>query len=170
MKLKKSSIIFLSILFIVLVFTIGVRYGQRVEKTNKIINYVISLPPSPSPQPTQKPLEFKTYSNKICGIQFIYPKSFDIKDSSQSAIFSDKKEKQIEVNCEKENDILGLLEDENIASGEVALKSKKTQTKILDKDQTYAFKFLNPKNAKTIFVAVKKSLYPLFEKSLEFLP
>jgi len=170
MQLKKTSIIFLLILFIVLIFIIGVRYGQRVEKTNKIINYLISLPPSPTLQPTQKPLEFKTYSIKDCGISFLYPQNLKLKSASEEATFKEDDQTKIEISCSKKNKISAILDDEKAATGEITLKAKKTQTKIVNKGQTYAFKFLNLKNAKTIFVTISKSLYPLFEKSLEFLP
>ena len=169
MSLKKSSLIFLLILFIILVFIIGVRYGQRVEKTNKTINYLISLPPSPSPQPTQIPLEFKTFSNKVCGISFLYPQHFKVKIASQEAIFKEDAETKIELSCSPKNKMAAILEDEKTASGELTFKAKKIPIKTIDKGQTYVLKFLNPKNAKTIFVSISKSLYPFFEKSLEFI-
>jgi len=170
MALKKSSLIFLLILFVTLVFIIGVRYGQRVEKTNKIINYLISLPPSPTLQPTQIPLEFKTYTNKDCGISFLYPQNLKLKSASEEAIFKEDNQTKIEVSCSKKNKIAAILEDEKSATGEVTFKAKKTPVKIVNKGQTYAIKFLNPKNTKIVFVSIAKSLYPLFEKSLEFLP
>jgi len=168
MRLKKSSLIFLLVLFVIAVFTFGVRYGQRVERTNKIINYLISLPPTQTPQPTKKPLEFKTYSNKDCGISFLYPQSLRLESASQEATFKEDDETKIEISCSKKNKIAEILEEKS-ATGEVSFKAKKTPVKLVNKGQAYAFKLQNPKNAKTIFVSIAKSLFPLFEKSLEFI-
>lgn len=174
MKLKRSSFIFLSILFIILIFTIGVRYGQRVEKTNKAIDYLISLPPSPTIQPTQKPLEFKNYSNKTCGIEFTYPFNLKIKETSTSASFIDKKETLIEFTCEKKNDLQEVLETKAIATSELMFKNRKIVAKNPGQGHTtrdlYIFKFVNPKDNKNIFVKILENYYPLFEKTLEFIP
>lgn len=75
MSRKIIPYLFITFLLIVLVFILGVRYGQRVEKTNKTITYLISL--TPSPQPTAGPLvspEFIKQVNKECGVQFLYQK------------------------------------------------------------------------------------------------
>ncbi|OGK47249.1 hypothetical protein A2963_04250 [Candidatus Roizmanbacteria bacterium RIFCSPLOWO2_01_FULL_40_13] len=169
MKLKKASLIFLSLLFFILVFIVGVRHGQNVERTNKVIDILISIPPSPTAQPTQKPLEFKTYSNKNCGVTFLYPNRLEIKESSQSAVFTENEDRPIEVDCQKVNNISAILEDKNAASTEVVFKTKKTQAKTLDRGEKIAFSFKNTTNNKTIFISIVKSLYPLFEKSLEFI-
>ena len=124
--MKKTSIIFLLILIVILVFIIGVRRGQQVEKTNKIINYLISLPPSQTPQPTQKPLEFKTYKNNVCGIQFLYPIQFNkSSESSDSAHFSEKDEVALSFSCDKASELKNILEDETGATSEIKLKDKK---------------------------------------------
>ncbi len=171
MRLKKASIIFILILIIILVFIIGVRYGQRVEKTNKIVNYLISLPPKPTAQPTLKPLEFQTYVNKYCALQFLYPNSLkkDL-DSSTSAILSRDGQEQIELYCIKNQSIIDILDDKDLVTEEITFKGKKIQAKSVSQDKGYVLRFIHPKNAKTIYVTILKSLYPLFEKSLEFTP
>jgi len=52
--MKKIPYIFLSFLFLILVFLIGFRSGQKVEKTNKVIDYILSITPYPTytPYPT----------------------------------------------------------------------------------------------------------------------
>ncbi|MBI4066829.1 hypothetical protein HY407_00445, partial [Candidatus Gottesmanbacteria bacterium] len=157
---------------IILVFIVGIRYGQRVEKTNKIINYLISLPPTQIPQPTQKPLEFKNYSNKHCGIEFLYPQNLQLKDSSLSAVFKENDQEQIMISCEKDNKLLAILVDEAVATDEAIFKNKKISIRVPSRGHVYdiyVFKIANPKNLKTIFVRITKSLYPLFEKSFEFI-
>ena len=160
MTLKKSSIIFLLTLFIILVFILGVRHGQNVEKTNKIINYLISIPPSPTLQPTQTTLAFKTYKHEGCKIQFLYPSFLEkVKNSSESAKFAGDHQ-IVEFNCAK-NSADKLLDEKKLATAEVKLK---------EAAPTLLFNITNPKNGKNIFVEISKSLFPLFEKSLEFLP
>lgn len=174
MKLKRASLILLLILFVILVFIVGVRYGQRVEKTNKIINYLISIPPTPTLQPTQKPVEFKTYENKTCGIRFLYPSSLE-KDfeSSSSASFKEKHKKVLVFGCEKEDiAMLDAFEYPIWATQEVSFKKNKIISKTAPVG-SYTINVLLIKNVlknKSIYIYIEKSLYPLFEKSLEFLP
>lgn len=173
MNLKRGSIFFLLFLFIILVFIVGVRYGQRVEKTNKIINYLISLPPTQTPQPTQKPVEFQTYSNKSCGIQFLYPNFLTkIQEASTGARFTEGNDTTLTVECDKKSVMKSILEDQTIATQEVTFKNKKITVKAeaVGGKEILVFNYINPKNNKMIFIYVDKSLYPLFEKSLEFTP
>lgn len=52
--MKKTSYVFLFFLFVVLIFILGVRYGQKVEKNNKVVDYILSITPYPTytPYPT----------------------------------------------------------------------------------------------------------------------
>ena len=165
----KKPIIFLFILLIIFFFIIGVRYGQRVEKANKIIDYHLSLPPSPTLQPTQQPLEFKTLTHKQCSLQFVYPNYLDPeKETSTSAVLARESEKQIEIHCSKNDAIIEILEDKDIGSQELTFQGKKIQAKSILKNEVYIFRFIHPETGKTIYVSIVKSLFPLFESSLEF--
>ena len=163
-------------LFIILVFIIGVRYGQRVEKTNKIVNYLISLPPSPTIQPSQKPLEFKTYKHDGCKIQFLYPSSLKrIEEASYSAKLAGGAH-ALEFDCTKDS-ARKLLESEKLATAEIKFKEKSLKGKlkpdirtVVGAESSFLFTFSHPRTAKNIYVEISKSLYPLFEKSLEFFP
>lgn len=55
--MKIKSYIFLVILTIILFFILGVRYGQKVEKNNKIVDYILSITPYPTytPYPLASP-------------------------------------------------------------------------------------------------------------------
>lgn len=55
--MKITSYIFLFSLFIVLIFILGVRYGQKVEKNNKVVDYILKISPYPTytPYPTIPP-------------------------------------------------------------------------------------------------------------------
>jgi len=73
--------LFLLTLFIVLVFIVGVRYGQYVEKTNKIINYTLSITPTKPPTPTPTWV-FEEYKSKKWGVKFSYPSFLEIKEAT----------------------------------------------------------------------------------------
>ncbi|MEK7097092.1 MAG: hypothetical protein AAB705_04020 [Patescibacteria group bacterium] len=49
MKLKPY--LFLFFLIVILIFILGVRYGQRVEKNNKVVDYILSITPYPTYTP-----------------------------------------------------------------------------------------------------------------------
>jgi len=87
MKLKQKPLIFLFVLIIVLSFILGVRYGQSVEKTNKIVDFVLSITPTKIPfSPT--PVPYIEYKSKKWGLKFIYPANLEIKeDPTSSSIF-----------------------------------------------------------------------------------
>jgi len=145
MSKKLTPYIFLVILGFVLIYILGFRSGQKVEKTNKDVNFLLSLPPTKPPAPTPLPLEFKTYKHMGCGVSFLYPDFFKVeKESSTAALLKDKKT-VFSLNCAKGSAIEPTI------------------------DPKYSsFEKLNSKNNKKIIFIVEKSLLPLFEKSLEF--
>ena len=57
---KIKSYVFLFVMIFVLIFILGVRYGQNVEKNNKVVDYLLSITPFPSSPPnTPSPREIK---------------------------------------------------------------------------------------------------------------
>ena len=104
MDKKIGPYILLFTLTIVLIFIVGVRYGQNVEKTNKAVNtYLLSITPTKT-VPTTPPLQFQTYTSKSCGISFLYPDSLTkVEESSTSAQFNQGEETAIKFICEKNN-------------------------------------------------------------------
>ncbi|MCX7956179.1 MAG: hypothetical protein N2593_03715 [Patescibacteria group bacterium] len=83
--MNKKPYYFISFLLIILFFIIGVRYGKNVEKTNKIIDYLLSLTPSIKISPTLIPTN--EYKSKKWGVKIYYPKNFEIKESTKSPEF-----------------------------------------------------------------------------------
>ncbi len=63
--MKSKSYLLLFFLALILVFILGVRYGQKVEKTNKIIDYVLSITPriTPTVPISPTPLQYATPSS-----------------------------------------------------------------------------------------------------------
>lgn len=86
--MKSAPYLFLFSLALILVFILGVRYGQRVEKTNKAIDYVLKLTPTRSPvTPTPTPIQYATSEGRIWRIKFIYPSFLKLReDASHSAV------------------------------------------------------------------------------------
>ncbi len=92
MAKKNSPYIFLAVLFAILLFILGTRYGQQVEKTNKTVNYLISLPPTKAPDPTPTPWKTEDYRSKKWGLHFYFPSFLKIKeDPTSSAIYFELK-------------------------------------------------------------------------------
>jgi len=83
-SVKTKSYIFLFVLLIVLFFILGVRYGQRVEKNNKVIDYLLRFP-SPTAPITPTPLIYKDYKSKKWGLKFTYPSNLEVKESTNAS-------------------------------------------------------------------------------------
>ena len=82
--MKTKSYIFLFILLLILFFILGVRYGQKVEKNNKVVDYILSITPTKVP-PTPTPISYKEYKSKKWGLKFTYPDNLQVVESSKSA-------------------------------------------------------------------------------------
>ena len=174
MKPNKAPYILLGILFFILVFIMGVRYGQRVEKTNKQIAAIISLTPK-SPIPTMSEIKYKTYQNKDCQLEFLYPSVFKKeKETTTSASFiSDfisKNRNELSFSCDKEDHYVSTLKDAKIATNEAEFQQKNISFLEFSKDkQNFVyFKITNPINLKTIYFLINKESLPLLNSSLKF--
>ncbi len=140
---KRGPVLLLIVLIIILVFILGVRYGQRVEKTNKSVSVFLSIPPT-KPQPTQEPVTFRTYSGKACGAQFLYPSMLGLaKESSTSVQLIKNQTVMLDLNC--------------TASPSAVAMGKKLEIK------------LNPQTGKNVYFSLSEDLLPLFETSLKFI-
>ncbi len=79
--MKIKPYLFLFFLVVVLIFILGVRYGQKIEKNNKVVNYILSITPTPKP-PTPTPVKYQDYKSKKWGIKFTYPAGLEIKEDA----------------------------------------------------------------------------------------
>ena len=85
--MKTKPYLFLFSLVVILAFILGVRYGQKVEKSNKIIDAFLKLP-SPTMLPTPTPISYIEYKSKKWGLKFTYPSNLEIKeDATMPAVF-----------------------------------------------------------------------------------
>lgn len=170
--MKAKPYIFLLVLVAILIFILGTRYGQNVEKTNKTINYLISLPPT-KPPPKIKPLDYLTYKSTTCGISFIYPNNLIYKERTNAVYFEDKETQKykIKIDCPP----LDIFIDYNtpVATAEITIKKKKIIASIYQdegkKQEDYLFYLNDFVKNKQLICQVEKSLFPLFEKTLEFI-
>ncbi|MCL4375070.1 hypothetical protein M1523_04405 [Patescibacteria group bacterium] len=97
--MKTQSYLFLVFLLVVLVFILGVRYGQQVERTDRVPTPVTSRAPAPTIA-----LDTKTYIHQGCGVSFIYPAWWHNEvTSSRSASFAFAGQTVMSVICDKTN-------------------------------------------------------------------
>lgn len=82
--MKPKTYVFVFLLLIILFFILGVRYGQYVEKQNKIIDFLLSITPTKPPTPTPT-IAYKEYKSRRWGLKFIYPENWKIKESTKTA-------------------------------------------------------------------------------------
>ena len=92
--IKPKSYLLIFFLALLLVFIIGVRYGQKVEQANKTIHYLLSITPTPTQTtPTPTPISYQEYKSRRWGLKFKYPANLQIKESINTAeIFFEIKE------------------------------------------------------------------------------
>jgi len=169
--MKKGPYIFLTALFVILLFIIGVRYGQKVEQVNKTINYYLSLPPTQPPEKIN-PLNYETYTLTTCGISFLYPNNLTFTERPNAVYFTDKNNKDmLKIDCLP----LNILVDYSapVATTEVMFKKKKVSADIYknikDNNEYYLLYLDNFVKNKQVICYIEKSLFPLFEKTVEFI-
>lgn len=160
MSKKSIPYIFLAFLAAVLLFILGVRYGQRVEKVNKTISYLVSLPPSPTLAPTLPPLGFSTFTHASCGASFLIPNLIEkTSESSTSALFSSKEKKlAIALACEKKQ-LIQTKEEKIVILN--TLRVYETST-----SEATSYRVYNPKNSLILTVTASSEYLPLLQKSL----
>lgn len=92
---KNGPFYLISGLLLILFFIIGVRYGQRVEKTNKNISAILSTTPK------LIKYEFKKYKNEKCNLEFSYPSNLKInKETTSSGEFKNNKKTVLNFSCD----------------------------------------------------------------------
>jgi hypothetical protein len=78
-----KPMLFIFFLILVLFFILGVRYGQKVEKNNKVVDYILKVTPTKTiPSPT--PIKYVDYKSKKWGVKFTYPSNLEIKEDATS--------------------------------------------------------------------------------------
>lgn len=161
MSKKLIPYFFLAALVAVLLFILGVRYGQQVEKVNKVISYIKNLPPTPTLAPTTSPLAFTDYVHADCKVSFLLPNELEkTSESSASAVFSTRDKKLgIALSCEKKS--LAQEEKETVVILNKTVRAYEIQTK-----DTVSYRFYHINTGKIITITTAKQYLPLLQKSL----
>lgn len=165
MSKKNLPYFFLTFLLAILLFILGIRYGQRVEQVNKIISNLTNIPPSPTLSPTNVPLAFSDYTHEGCKISFILPNELEkTSESSTSAVLSTRTKKLgIALSCEKK-DFVKSKEELSVALNKT-IRAYEIQTK-----DTIFYRFYHPITGKVITITIAKQYLPLIQKSLNVGP
>lgn len=149
--MRRGPIIFVLVLVLLLVFIGGVRYGQRVEKVNKTVSYLISLTPPtqpPTPLPTPLSVKYKIFSHKPCSVSFLYPSYMKItKESSQAAALVQDESTQLVFSCARVQPKFPAFDDEKTAT--IAAMT-------------------NTVTGRKIFFKLNKDLLPLLDSSIDY--
>ena len=99
---NKAPLALLFGLTAILIFIVGVRYGQHVESTNKQNAFNLSLTPQQQPTVPVKKLQYNVYTHKPCRVEFVIPNSLKkTKESSTSAIFQDNSKDVLTFTCDQ---------------------------------------------------------------------
>jgi len=159
---KRTPYLFLGFLLLVLLFIVGVRYGQHVEKTNKLTSYLISIAPSATVASSTVPLAFKTYKHAPCGVQFLLPTSFTtVKEGSEGAMLQEAGTIKISFECIKQSTSVQPTPSTQTIS------FQKKMIPVKEVNYLYVFTLRNPLKDIFITFSIEKGLLPLFEKGLE---
>lgn len=99
---NKAPMLLLLGLTLVLIFIVGVRYGQHVESTNKQNAYNFKLTTQVTPTTQPKQVKYVKYSHKQCKVEFVIPDSLKkLKESTVSASFEGTVGENLSFSCDK---------------------------------------------------------------------
>ncbi len=79
--MKRYPYLLVFVLLVTLSFILGFRSGQNVEQKNKVVDYLLSITPTPKP-PTPSPVKYSEYKSKKWDLRLTYPSGLDITESA----------------------------------------------------------------------------------------
>lgn len=174
--MKKRSYIVLALLFLILAFIGGARYGQRVEQVNETISFIVSITPvqiTTTPQPIDNFVKYNQYTHAGCSLRFLYPDILSVKDSSISGTLKEEKAKNVQITfeCSSRKDVL----DKKVDLAKVSTVSAQFQKRNLqmykrevNKQNYFVFNEKHPYKNMYIQYTVKENILSLLEKTLEY--
>lgn len=100
--MQKTPLILLLSLTAVLIFIVGIRYGQHVESTNKQNAYNFSLIPKVVPSTPAKQIKYGVFTHKPCKVEFVIPDNLKkTTESSVSAVFQENSKNVLSFICDQ---------------------------------------------------------------------
>lgn len=161
MSRKSAPYVFLAFLVALLLFIVGIRYGQHVERVNKTVTYLISIPPSPTTAPTTSPLSFDDFTHTGCKISIVVPSELTkSKESSSSAVFTDKEGAlALALSCEKIPFVMS--ERERSVNLNKTIRAYETMT-----GDTVSYRFYHTNTTQVVTVTVRNEYLPLLQRSI----
>lgn len=161
MRSKMLPSMFLVSLFCILLFILGLRYGQHVEQINQTTSFLANISPSPTSSPTAIPLAFLPYTHATCGASLLIPSQLlKTQESSSSAVFSTVNKKlAIALSCEKKLFIQNNNEKRTLLN---TLPAFETMTQ-----DTYSYRIYNAKIGRILTLTTTKEFLPLLQKTFE---
>ena len=170
MPAKKGPMFLILLLVLTLVLVLGIRYGQHIELQNKKNLAILSLTPSRNPSPSSIKISFKTYSNKSCGLSFLYPSSITLaKESTDEARFTQAgSQVAITMSCKKDVKLPSGIQKVTTSEAQFQKKNIKVQSYIVNGSPLFFMPVTNPSTSKVVYFLLDKNLFPLLEKSLSF--
>ncbi len=165
---RKAPYIFLFVLILIIAFIGGLRYGQSVERTNKVVDFILSITPSPTlkPEPT-KPITFKPFSHIGCGIKILLPESTPIVENASVSAVLGNTQSGISLGCQKKPSSIAQIESGTATASTIQVNGQSVPTQHFTTGMN-VFTIKNPLNAKTIFFAISDNYLPLVTSTLQF--
>lgn len=173
---RKLPLLFIIVLLVVGAFMAGNRYGQEVEKANKILDVLLSITPSPSIAPTEIVTEDVSYQEIVleeCGVSFLVPEMYTGDLSSDEAVLkTSDSTTSAEVSCNPRSSLATVMTDEQGATAEVELNDEAITASVgafLATENTtfYAFTLDSGSQNNSVRVIISEGLLPLFIRSLK---
>ncbi len=167
--MKKAPYILLLALFVILIFIVGVRYGQRVERANKSIDYVLSLTPTLSPTtPTPQVVTYDTYSHQGCRVSFLYSSVLQLeRQTATAALFTMSGSPALTLQCLASPPVTSAKKGETVPITFQG-KSIAAEKRKVGASNLLVFTLTHPTTGRSLEFAVAPSQYPLLEKSLTY--
>lgn len=170
---RKTPYIFLFVLILIIAFIGGLRYGQSVERTNKVVDFILSITPSPTPSLVKpSPVSFRQYTMKGCNISFLYPTSLTLgKSTSDSGQLMDANDPAILFSCAPGATTFSELTGKQASPSAISYKDHNVAATHYNLG-SYGMRVFNIPNTinptKKLLFAVSDSLLPLIVNTIQF--
>lgn len=160
-------LVFILLLFAVLTFLVGFRFGKQIERMDKSYVPPVKITPTPPTSPTPPPIKLATYANPDCGLTFLYPADFEEETISSSEARLKDGGQNIFISCDKKTISKFATEVAKLKPTMKTVNNKKIA--LYEKEKgAKQWSIFNNLTAKTIIFGVSDNLVNLVLKTVEF--